>query len=175
MSESAPKSLLRGMMGLAVATHGSVPVADYDLSQHGAKISQGAVRKYGVKPHPNNPGMEQSFSYDEPEEDEYGGYDEAQTEVMAQAAGHWSASTIPNVHHEGKGFREDRWQAFTASQVGEITAETEAGAEAPVEGHPGPGASRSGSSSSGYSADQHAGDFYPVDLDAAVEEPEPSR
>jgi hypothetical protein len=107
LTQDAPKTLLKGLMGLGVAMHGSVPVADYDLSQHGAKIAQGVARKYGVKGHPHNPEMSPSFSYDFESADVGREADEAAAQV---AVGHWANSNYST-----------QWRSFTPTQVGDIT------------------------------------------------------
>lgn len=125
LDKDAPRTLLKGMMALGVARHGSVPAADYELSQYGAKISQGAARKYGVKGHPSNPEMSKSFTYGDGDNE----YDESarneaeeQTHVMAKLHFDLSQGNTPLVDRHGM----QTWQTLSAAQVGHITRGVEA-------------------------------------------------
>lgn len=55
--------VLRAMLGIGVETHGSVPHADYDLSNYGSRIAKAMHRRYGIRPHPHNPHMNPTFSW----------------------------------------------------------------------------------------------------------------
>ena len=55
--------VLRAMLGIGVDTHGSIPHADYDLSEYGSRIAKAMHRRYGIKPHPENPDMHTTFSW----------------------------------------------------------------------------------------------------------------
>lgn len=55
--------VLRAMMGVAVDAHGSVPHADYELSEAGSRISRAMNRRYGLKPHPKNPTMKPTLRW----------------------------------------------------------------------------------------------------------------
>jgi hypothetical protein len=52
--------LLRGIIGTSVHAHGSIPYADKHLTQDGSRISKALNRRYGVKPHPDNPEMKKN-------------------------------------------------------------------------------------------------------------------
>lgn len=55
--------VLRAMMGIGVETHGSVPHADYSLSDYGSRIAKAMNRRYGIRPHPYNINMRPTFSW----------------------------------------------------------------------------------------------------------------
>lgn len=49
---------LGGLIGAALAEHGSIPHADKQLSPDGSKTAKAAAKRWGIKGHPNNPDME---------------------------------------------------------------------------------------------------------------------
>lgn len=103
-SESAiPKRMrphiLRAMLGVAVDSHGSVPHADEELSQYGSNISRAMNRRYGIPPHPNNPTMKPSFSYDE---------DDAEWAIRTHLA---DAERFFNLH------QPNDWTSYEGGQV----------------------------------------------------------
>jgi hypothetical protein len=57
LSPRQQSNLLKGMFGTAVQTHGAIPHADKELTLEGSRISKAMNRRYGLKPHPDNPDM----------------------------------------------------------------------------------------------------------------------
>jgi hypothetical protein len=49
---------LGGLIGAAIAEHGSIPHADKQLSPDGSRTAKAAARRWGIKGHPSNPDME---------------------------------------------------------------------------------------------------------------------
>lgn len=62
--EKGSKRALMNMVAAAVDAHGYMPHADSSLSYDGARMSRGAMRKYGMKAHPENQRATGGFSYD---------------------------------------------------------------------------------------------------------------
>ena len=55
-------TLFSGMAGLGIHLHGKMPYADHTLSEDGAAASRFMAKKWGMKPHPNNPEMKANYS-----------------------------------------------------------------------------------------------------------------
>jgi hypothetical protein len=55
--------ILRAMLGVGVEAHGSIPHADSSLSHEGAATAKAMNRRYGVKPHPDNPLMHANVTH----------------------------------------------------------------------------------------------------------------
>lgn len=69
-SEHRHPALVRGLSAALVGERGHMPMADEMLSEDGSRISRGMSRRFGLKPHPNNPTMEANLMWDEvPSED----------------------------------------------------------------------------------------------------------
>jgi hypothetical protein len=60
LSPRQQSRLLKGIIGTSVHAHGSIPYADKTLTQDGSRISKAINRRYGVKPHPDNPEMKKN-------------------------------------------------------------------------------------------------------------------
>jgi len=60
MEEGHPRALM-DMLSVGITQHGSLPVADSELSNKGSAIAKAAARRYGIKGHPENPQMKPTF------------------------------------------------------------------------------------------------------------------
>ena len=56
-------NVLRAMLGVGIEAHGSIPHADSSLSHEGASTAKAMNRRYGVKPHPDNPLMRANVTH----------------------------------------------------------------------------------------------------------------
>lgn len=80
MTRRGSSRAFANLAAAAVHEHGYLPRADSLLSQHGAKLAQGAIQKYGMLGKNGSQKAESSFYYDD---------DEAEKETESHARQYW--------------------------------------------------------------------------------------
>lgn len=102
--------LLQGLAAIATLHNGHMPAADATLSTDGAREARGAMRKYGMKPHPKNAMAYGSFTYDDSPSER----DEVAVEGAASA---WRSS------QSSDGSLDKYWTEYSAAQAHEVVKE----------------------------------------------------